>query len=41
LIRLGVDPLGNYSTEFAEMIESKLKPWAEAVEIAGVRQPAQ
>jgi tripartite-type tricarboxylate transporter receptor subunit TctC len=41
LIRFGVDPLGNSPAEFADLIQSELKLWAEAVEIAGVKQPAQ
>jgi len=41
LTRFGVDPLGNSPAQFAELIQAELKLWAEAVEIAGVRQPAQ
>jgi tripartite-type tricarboxylate transporter receptor subunit TctC len=41
LTRFGVDPLGNSPAEFADLIQAELKLWAEAVEIAGVRQQAQ
>jgi tripartite-type tricarboxylate transporter receptor subunit TctC len=38
LIAYGVDPLGNSPAKFAELIQAELKLWAEAVEIAGVKE---
>jgi tripartite-type tricarboxylate transporter receptor subunit TctC len=37
LASIGVDPLGDTPEQFAALIASDLKTWAEAVEIAGVK----
>jgi tripartite-type tricarboxylate transporter receptor subunit TctC len=37
LIKLGVDPLGNSSAQFAEMISADIELWAEAVRLAGLQ----
>ncbi len=38
LASLGADPLGNTPVEFAALIASDLKLWAEAVAVAGIKQ---
>lgn len=39
LANYGVDPLGSTPEEFAAMIASDISLWAEAVKIAGVKEP--
>ena len=38
LSAFGVDPLGNTPDEYKAMLAHDLSIWAEAVEVAGVRQ---
>jgi tripartite-type tricarboxylate transporter receptor subunit TctC len=37
LINFGVDPLGNNPDQFAEMVSTDIRLWAEAVKLAGLQ----
>jgi tripartite-type tricarboxylate transporter receptor subunit TctC len=39
LSEFGVDPLGNSPAEYKAMLAADVATWAEAVEVAGVKQP--
>jgi tripartite-type tricarboxylate transporter receptor subunit TctC len=37
LTKLGIQPLGNSPSEFAEMISEDVAQWAEAVRVTGLK----